>query len=64
VSQQRLTATQVVTFRQTSKSIPIFGTKATVEMDDTTRKLLNVEGAVTDVPDLSPIAKLTPAEGL
>ena len=52
---------QVVSFRQMHRSIPIFGTRATVELDDANNlvaaraKLGRVEG-VSSTPDLSPKA--------
>jgi bacillolysin len=58
--EQPLTGTHTVTFQQTSKSIPIFGTRATVELDGLTRKLVSVDGMVTDVPDVSAVATVSP----
>ena len=54
---------QLVSFRQTHRSIPIFGSRATVELDDANNlvaaraKLGRVEG-VSETPDLSPKAAL------
>jgi bacillolysin len=64
VREQPLTGTETVTFHQTAKSIPIFGTKAIVDLDEQTRKLVAVDGAVTDVPDLPPIEKITSSQAL
>jgi bacillolysin len=64
VRPQPLAGTLTVTFYQKAKSIPIFGTKATVELEEATRKLVSMDGSVTDVPDLPPIAKLTPLQAL
>ena len=54
---------QVVSFRQTHRSIPIFGARATVELDDQANlvaaraKLGRVDG-VSETPQLSPTAAL------
>lgn len=58
---QPLTGTHTVSFQQTARSIPIFGTRATVEIDGNSRKLISVDGSLADVPELSPIAQLSPA---
>lgn len=62
--EQPLTGTHTITFHQTARSIPIFGTRATVEVDGATKKLVSVDGSLTDVPNLSPFPQLSPNDAL
>lgn len=50
-----LTATRMVAYQQTSKKVPIFGTRAVVEVDGTSNQLVAMDGLITDVPDISPV---------
>lgn len=61
---QPLTGTHTVSFQQTARSIPIFGSRATVEIDGSTRRLIAVDGSLADVPDSSPMAALGPMQAL
>lgn len=58
VRDMALTATQTVVFQQTAKTVPIFGTRAVVEVDGASRQLVAVDGVITDVPNISSVPKL------
>jgi Zn-dependent metalloprotease len=64
VQDSPLTPTRVLKFIQTSKSVPIFGTAALVEIDGDDRRLVSTDATLTDTPDVSAVAKLGPAEAL
>jgi bacillolysin/neutral peptidase B len=59
-----LTPTRVIKFVQTSKAIPIFGTGAYVEIDGTNRRLVSSDATLTDTPDISITAQLSPSNAL
>lgn len=63
VQESPLTNTRLVSFDQVKTSIPIFGTRATVELDQD-RNLVGLSADLAEVPDISPIAELSPAEAL
>jgi bacillolysin len=54
-----LTKTSIVRFTQTKSSIPIFGSRAIVEMDRN-RELLAVDAEVANVEGVSPVAGVAP----
>lgn len=58
-----LTKTRLVSFEQTEKTIPIFGSRAIVELDQN-RELMNVAAEVTEETGVSPVAALSPADAL
>ncbi len=58
-----LTATRLVTFEQTQTSIPIFGSIARIEMDKN-RRLVAVDAEVADIPDVAPVASISPVDAL
>lgn len=58
-----LTNTRMVRFEQTKASIPVFASRAVVEMDQN-RELLGVEAQLAEVGNVSPIASLSPAQAL
>jgi bacillolysin/neutral peptidase B len=60
--EQALMETDTVSFVQTARSIPVFGTRATVELRGTARTLVSVEGALADVPDADPLPALGPKQ--
>jgi|GEM_PF-612555 len=60
--EQPLTGNQTVRFQQTARSIPIFGSRATVDIDGASRKLVSVDGSLADIPELSPLAALSPLQ--
>ncbi|HEX8450526.1 MAG TPA: M4 family metallopeptidase [Longimicrobium sp.] len=60
--EQVLMETDTVSFVQTARSIPVFGTRATVEVKGTERTLMSVEGALADVPDVDPLPALGPKQ--
>jgi Zn-dependent metalloprotease len=64
VQDSPLTPTRVLKFVQTSKSVPIFGTAAFVEIDGVDRRLVSTDATLTDTPDISAVATLGPAEAL
>jgi bacillolysin len=64
VQDSPLTPTRVLKFIQTSKSVPIFGTAALVEMDGLDRRLVSTDATLTDTPDVSAVARLSAAEAL
>jgi bacillolysin len=58
-----LTNTSVVRFTQTKASIPIFGSRAIVEIDRN-RELLAVDAEVANVEGVSPVASVAPKQAL
>lgn len=64
VQDSPLTPTRVLKFIQSSKSVPIFGTVALVEIDGQDRRLVSTDATLTDTPDVSAVATLGPAEAL
>jgi bacillolysin len=58
-----LTDTRMVSFEQTHQKIPVFGSRAIVDMDSD-RKHLNTSAELVEVGDVSPVAALSPAEAL
>lgn len=58
-----LTGTSTVRFIQTKFSVPIFGSRANVELDGN-RELLAIDAEVAEVPDVPAVASLSPAEAL
>jgi bacillolysin len=63
-SESPLTGTRLVKFSQTNRSIPIFGTRAVVEIDAANRGLVAMDADLADVPDVSPLASMSPAQAL
>ncbi|HEX4953027.1 MAG TPA: M4 family metallopeptidase [Thermoanaerobaculia bacterium] len=58
-----LTDSWTVRFVQTRASIPVFGSRAVVELDSN-RELLVVDADLAEVDDISPVAALSPAQAL
>lgn len=58
-----LTRTRLLSFEQTKKTIPIFGSRAVVELSQK-RELVNVSAEVARVEDISPVARLSPADAV
>jgi len=58
-----LTNTSVVRFVQTKSAIPIFGSRAIVELDDK-RELLGVDAELAQVEGVSPFAQISPQQVL
>ena len=58
-----LTKTSIVRFVQTKSSIPVFGSRAIVEMDNK-RELLSVDAELANVEGISPIANIAPQKAL
>ncbi|MDP9177769.1 MAG: M4 family metallopeptidase [Gemmatimonadota bacterium] len=54
---------KLVTFDQTASTIPIFGSRVVVQLDED-RELVNVGGDIAVVKDVAPVAALSPAEAL
>ena len=63
-SESPLTGTRLVKFCQTNRSIPIFGTRAVVEIDGTDRSLVAMDADLADVPNVSPLASISPTQAL
>ncbi|WP_446809009.1 M4 family metallopeptidase [Methylomonas sp. 2BW1-5-20] len=59
-----LTATRMVSYQQTSKKVPIFGTRAVVEVDEANRQLVAMDGLITDVPDISPVPAIGTSQAI
>lgn len=59
-----LTGTRRVDFMQTRHSVPIFGTKAVVEIDGGDRRFVAIDATLTEPPDASPVAGVSPREAL
>lgn len=64
MAESPLTGTRLVKFAQTSRSIPIFGTRAVVELDGGDRSLVAVEAEFADVPEVSPLASISSVQAL
>ncbi len=64
VQDSPLTPTRVVKFVQTSKSVPIFGTAAFVELDGADRRLVSTDATLTDTPDVSAMATVSAGDAL
>jgi bacillolysin len=58
-----LTNTRLVRLEQTQSSIPIFGSRIIVELDQN-RELVDVEADLAEIEGVSPIAALSPGEAL
>jgi bacillolysin len=58
-----LTKTSIVRFVQTKAAIPIFGSRAIVEMDDK-RELLGIDAELAEVVGVSPIAQVSHLQAL
>lgn len=63
VQDSPLTNTRLVSFDQTKTSIPIFGTRAVVELDQD-RNLVGLSADFAEVPDIPPVAQVSPADAL
>ncbi len=63
-SESPLTGTRLVKFYQTNRSIPIFGTRAVVEIDGSSRSLVAMDADLADVPDISPLASISATQAL
>lgn len=59
-----LTPTRVVKFIQTSKSVPVFGTAAYVEIDGSDRRLVTTDATLTDTPNVSAISEISATQAL
>jgi bacillolysin len=57
VLEQPLTGTRLVSFEQTRASVPVFGSKATVELDEESR-LCSVSARVAEVGRVSPVPSI------
>lgn len=53
-----------VLFQQTASAIPIFGARVAVDVDSADKSLVAINGKVSPLPDISPIAKVSPEEAL
>jgi bacillolysin len=60
--EEKLTASKSVEFQQTEKTIPIFGTRAIVEIDQFEKSLVSIEANLSDQPNVSAVAEITPVE--
>ena len=58
------TDTRTVKFSQTSQAVPIFGAEAVVEIDENDRRLVSFDAQLAEAPDVSPLASISPREGL
>jgi bacillolysin len=58
-----LTKTRLVRFDQTKSSIPIFGSRIAVEIDES-RALVSMDAELADVERVAPVATLSPAQAL
>lgn len=56
--------TRTLHFEQRSHSIPIFGTNAVVEIEADTRRLVSFDAQLTNPPDVSSVASISPSEAL
>ena len=60
----QLTSSMTVEFQQREKDIPIFGSKAVIEIDQSAKSLVSIEATLAEKPDISPVARLSPFEAL
>src|SRR5262249_7927143 len=58
-----LTNSRTVKFRQTVGGIPVYGSLVTVELDDS-NSLVGLNSSMGNPDDVSPIAKLSPADAI
>lgn len=58
-----LTKTRLVKFEQTHASIPIFGSRAVVEIDEN-HELVSADAELAEVGGVSPVASLSPSQAL
>ncbi len=63
VQEVPLTNTRLVRFDQTLSSIPVFGSRVVVELDQN-RELVGLVGELAEIEEVSPIAALSPADAL
>jgi Zn-dependent metalloprotease len=63
VQEQSLTGTRMISFEQTRASIPIFGSRATVELDKK-RGLVAVLARIAEVDQISPVPSISQKEAL
>ncbi len=54
----QLVASQNISFIQTARSLPVFGTRSVIEIESLTNRLIAVDGILTEVPNISPIPTL------
>lgn len=59
-----LNHSNLVTFEQTVREIPVFGSKAVVEIDSDDNRLLSFDGHLAAPTDVSPLAGLSPDQAL
>lgn len=57
--EQHLTASSVVSYQQTSKSIPVFGSRAVVELDAEEKTLIGIKASLAELPDISSDASVS-----
>lgn len=57
-----LTGTRRVGFVQTRQSIPIFGTRAVVELNGSDRTFVSIDATLSDPPDVSSMATISPEQ--
>jgi bacillolysin len=55
-------SSNTVTYRQLASNIPIFGGRVVVDMDNVDKTLVSINGKVAPLPDISPLAQVSPAE--
>jgi len=58
-----LTGTTIVKFRQNFSKIPVYGSLVTVELDES-NKLLGINSSLGTPKDVSPVAKISPADAV
>ncbi len=63
VQSMPLTKTRLVRFDQTKSSIPIFGSRIAVELDES-RGLVSMDAELADVRQVAPVATFSPAQAL
>ncbi len=61
VREQPLTGTRTVTFDQMRSAIPVFGSKAVVELDPD-REMVSMDARVADIGGISPFASVSPGQ--
>lgn len=62
--ESQLTNSRTIEFQQTERNIPIFGSRAVLEIDQSERSLVSIEATLAEKPDVSAIAGISAEDAL